>query len=262
MIIEKGTIQSNEKIADGLFMMTFVAEKITEKCPMPGQFLNIAVVDSWLYPLRRPMSIAGLDDNQIKIIYKIFGDGTRLLSAKKPGELLDVLGPIGNSFGNADRDIPILVGGGVGLAPILWLHEFFEKKGIKHHTIIGARKSAEHFLRHEPENNFILTTDDGSLGEKGNVMVTLQRLFSIVDKSKLYACGPEAMLKAVNDFAVSESINCEISVESYMGCATGICQGCVIQRANKSAKKHSYHERYSLVCMDGPVYKAGEVIFQ
>ncbi|MBF89226.1 MAG: hypothetical protein CMG75_06085 [Candidatus Marinimicrobia bacterium] len=263
MIFEKALILDNKKIANGIFEMVLSAKGIAALDPLPGQFINISLSDSWLHSLRRPMSIAGIDGPRLKIIYKLFGEGTFLLSKKKIGDLLDLLGPIGNYFQNPNGEHPILIGGGVGLAPILWLHKLFSDKGIIHHTIIGARSMSEHFLKHSPEDNLILSTDDGSIGKKGTVMPVLLDVCKNLEKPKLYACGPELMLKAVNDLAITQKINCELSVESYMGCATGICQGCVVEKSelNILGNEHSYHERYSLVCTNGPVYKAGEILF-
>ncbi len=263
MICEKALVLSNKKIAIGIYEMILSAKKIADVHPFPGQFINISVSDSWLYPLRRPMSIAGFDGSNLRIIYKLFGEGTRILSNKKNGDILNLFGPVGNGFGNPDGGYPILVGGGVGLAPILWLHKLFAQKGIRHHTIIGARSMSEHFLEHSPEANLLLATDDGSIGKKGTVMPVLRDICKNFDNPKLYACGPQLMLKAVNDFALEKTIDCELSVESYMACATGICQGCVVERSNVniSESEHTYHERYSLVCINGPVYNAGEILF-
>ena len=120
MIAEKGTVLNNEEIARGIYQMTFSAERICNEEPFPGQFLNICVDDSWEHPLRRPMSIADVNDNQLSIIYKIFGEGTKILSEYKNGYSIDLLGPLGNSFGETEGTTPILIGGGVGLSPIIW----------------------------------------------------------------------------------------------------------------------------------------------
>lgn len=261
MIIEQSKILDNDQIAHGIFRMTVASEMIAAAHPSPGQFVNICVNDSWEHPLRRPMSIAGLDGERLIIIYKVFGEGTEILAGRQEGETIDILGPLGNSFGNSHGCTPILVGGGVGLAPILWLHERFVSRGIKHSTIIGARSSGEHFHTHAPSDGLFLTTDDGSVGEKGTVIPTLRKICADLSNPRIFACGPEPMLKAVHEYANESKIPGELSVESYMGCATGICQGCVVERATDGSPEHSYHERYSLVCCDGPVYRAEEIVF-
>ena len=99
------------------------------------------------------------------------------------------------------------------------------------------------------------------MGEEGTVMVPLERLVKINKNAFIFACGPEPMLRAVKEFAVNNDIQAQLSVESYMGCGIGFCQGCVIRRKISKIQNHSYHEKYSLVCMDGPVYNATEINF-
>ncbi|MBH31735.1 MAG: hypothetical protein CMG71_07090 [Candidatus Marinimicrobia bacterium] len=261
MVIERASVTANELIAEGIFQMNVSAPKIAGENPSPGQFINISVIDSWFHPLRRPMSIAGREGESLKIIYKIFGAGTRLLSEFPVGSFIDLLGPLGNTFELTEGATPVLVGGGVGLAPILWFDETLRSNGIDHTTIIGARHSGEHFLEHCPKEGFILTTDDGTVGIKGTVLPTIESICLEMENPKLFACGPEPMLKAVKQFAEKETVLCELSVESYMGCATGICQGCAIEHKSSSISEHSYHERFSLVCLDGPIYNAKDIRF-
>lgn len=261
MVIERALITENKSLAEGIFQMSFISRRIADENPSPGQFINISVTDSWLHPLRRPMSIAGRHGDSLKIIYKIFGEGTRLMSKFSADDTLNILGPLGNSFGTTEGTTPVLVGGGVGLAPILWLRDTLRSADIEHVTIIGARHAGEHFLDYRAEDGLIMTTDDGSLGEEGTVIPAVERVCSGVGNPKLFACGPEPMLKAVQNFAASEAVNCELCVESYMGCATGICQGCIIERENGAVTEHSYHNRFSLVCLEGPVYNAMDIRF-
>ena len=185
---------------------------------------------------------------------------TQLLSEKDAGENLDILGPLGNTFKlHDDGSTPILVGGGVGLAPILNMYgeiNLSEKDGF---LIIGARTGAEHFMEHEPHNNVLLTTDDGSIGILGTVIPAIEKSLEKATNPAIFACGPEQMLKAVQEFAAVHAMPAQLSVESYMGCGIGICQGCVVERVNGSSTEHSYHEKYSLVCIDGPVYQTEEV---
>lgn len=262
MRIETASVVMNRKVANGIWRMEMEAPKICREATGPGQFVSIAVSESWQMPLRRPMSIAGRSGGNLEIIYKLFGEGTRALSEKKRGDSLNVLGPLGNTFEvDTQIGIPILVGGGVGIAPIRWLHHRLQEERIDHKLIIGAVTSDEHFLDHSPEAGIFLTTDDGSLGDEGTVMPTLKRLTLEVDRPTVFACGPEPMLRAVRDYTLSNNIECQIALESYMACGTGLCQGCVIRLANKDVEKNGTHSRYSLVCCDGPVYHAGEIAF-
>ena len=262
MIIEQCKIIRNDEVAGGIWEMEFSAPGIVSYYTGPGQFLEILLENKWSFTVRRPMSIANVEEKRITIIYKIFGRGTKLLSESNIGGILDLLGPLGNVFsGWKEKYVPILVGGGVGLAPILNLFKECQKYKIHSNLILGARTGREHFIDHDPSNGIFLTTDDGTLGTSGTVIPTLENVFSVVDNPMVYACGPLPMLKAVQDFVIQNKIPAQLSVESYMGCGTGLCQGCVIKKRNIKAKAHSYHERYSLVCMDGPVYSADEVCF-
>lgn len=260
MKIELASILENELIARNIWKMKMTAPGVAEQYKGAGQFIQILVDSSWANPLRRPMSISAVEDGKIEIIYKVFGEMTQLLSEKDAGENLDILGPLGNTFKlHDDGSTPILVGGGVGLAPILNMYgeiNLSEKDGF---LIIGARTGAEHFMEHEPHNNVLLTTDDGSIGILGTVIPAIEKSLEKATNPAIFACGPEQMLKAVQEFAAVHAMPAQLSVESYMGCGIGICQGCVVERVNGSSTEHSYHEKYSLVCIDGPVYQTEEV---
>ena len=262
MIIERARIKSNRQLAHQIWEMQFEAPNIAREYMGSGQFINILTVDDWNHPLRRPMSIASSEDGCVSIIYKIFGNMTQELTEKKSGETLELLGPLGNIFSKWDNgSYPILIGGGVGLAPILNLKQACDNNKIVYTMIIGARSGNEHFIKHDPGKNIYLSTDDGSLGEEGTVMVPLERLVKINKNAFIFACGPETMLRAVKEFAVNNDIQAQLSVESYMGCGIGFCQGCVIERNISKIQSHSYHEKYSLVCIDGPIYNATEINF-
>ncbi len=257
LIIEVAEINHNKQLATGIWQMSMFAPQVSALYLGPGQFINLITNDNWEHPLRRPMSIAAVKGEQIEIIYKIFGDVTKQCSRKKRGDTLNILGPLGNFFTDwKDRkENAILIGGGVGLAPILNLYNSCPAATL----IIGARSGSEHFLVHKPQNKVFLTSDDGSVGISGNVLAALREL-EINHNTMLFACGPEPMLKAVQKFAIQNNVRAQISVESYMGCGVGLCQGCVILRSAGPNAKHTYHEKYSLVCLDGPVYTSDEII--
>lgn len=263
MIIEIAEVVENREIARNIWQLEMNAPGITKQYIGPGQFINILAEDDWGHPLRRPMSIASVTGATIAIIYKIFGPVTELLTQKESGFLLNLLGPLGNIFSNWNGQgfYPILIGGGVGLAPILNLHHACKNREVEHALIIGARNKSEHFITHDSDRGIYLTTDDGSQGISGTVMPTLEKVLASSKNPALYACGPESMLKAVQALALENQIPAQLSVESYMGCGVGLCQGCAISREGMGTKEHSYHEKYSLVCLDGPVYSASEVVF-
>jgi len=263
VLIERVNIISNREVAHNIWEMYFKAPELISEYKGPGQFINILVEDSWNHPLRRPMSIASAKNGKVSIIYKTFGDVTKILSKKEPNDNMEILGPLGNTFTNWNIDCyPILVGGGVGIPPLLNLKSECEHNSINHSIIIGARNSNEHFMTHQPEKNIILTTDDGSFGEAGTVMNPIDRIVKEKNKPYIFACGPEPMLIAIRDYALINGIPAQLSVESYMGCGVGFCQGCVISKNTKSHKDNSYHEQYSLVCLDGPIYEAEDIKFE
>lgn len=258
LVIEQAKILTNQQIASGIWRMSMHAPQIAGNYKGPGQFINLLSSNQWTNLIRRPMSIAAVHGEYVDIIYKIFGDVSYDFSQKSPGQFMNILGPLGNVFTEYDRDDidQILIGGGVGLAPMLNLFEQCKNPQL----IIGARTAAEHFLKPKNNDPIILTTDDGSLGLKGNVIHALEKL-KLNSHSIIYSCGPLPMLKAVQNYALKYGIKAQLSVESYMACGIGLCQGCVIHRNTQTNKLHSYHEKYSLVCMEGPVYDSQEVSF-
>ena len=254
MIIEKAKIVNNNKIAENIWKMVFKSATIADDFLGAGQFVSILVNDSWEHPIRRPMSIAEVDGNNISIIYKVVGSVTRDLATIKSNNYINVLGPLGNTFTvDYDKYTPILIGGGVGLAPILNLSKCLDQKGINATTIIGAKSLNEHFINHNPNNNMFLSTDDGSVGIKGTVLDALDTILNDIENPKIFACGPEIMLLSLQKMLSKIHIPAQFSVESYMACGVGLCQGCAI-----STKKHN---EYYLVCKDGPVFEASEVKF-
>ncbi len=252
MIIDKSEIIENTQIADGIWQMIFKSAEIAVRYRGAGQFVSVLANDNWEHPIRRPMSIADVKDDEISIIYKVYGSVTQALTQLKSTEYIDVLGPLGNVF-TVDYDTynPILIGGGIGLSPILNLSKCLTKKGISITTIIGAKASKEHFLQHNPDKNMFLCTDDGTRGIKGTVIDALKIVLKEIRNPKIFACGPEQMLSSIQKMIEEKSIPAQFSVESYMACGVGFCQGCAIPKKQNN--------EYYLVCKDGPVFKANEV---
>lgn len=259
-LIEIGHIAEHRLLAQNLVELSIKVPAIAELYQGPGQFVNLLTGSSWDNPLRRPMSIASVEGDVLTVIFKVVGPCTRKLNHLRPGDTIDILGPLGNTFSLTPEQRPVLVGGGVGLAPVLNLYELFLRRQLNPILILGARSDEEHFLEHEPENNIWLTTDDGSSGLKGTVMAAVRQACE-TGEYIMYGCGPEPMLEAIQQFAGENNIKAELAVESYMACGVGICQGCVIKRKNGLVNEHSYHERFALVCTEGPVFDAREVDF-
>ena len=219
----------------------------------PGQFLNIKVSDASVPLLRRPFSICDVEDDNIFIMFNVLGEGTKTLACKQNGSLIDILGPLGNGFNlDTDYNTAVIIAGGMGSAPFPFVtRKIKSKKEIL--SFVGGR-TKDDIITFGMENTLV-STDDGSSGYKGNVVRLLEKnLDQInVNSSKVFACGPNAMLRALKDFCIKHNLDCEVSTESAMACGFGICQGCPIVSASDP-------DRYLLVCKDGPVFNARDVI--
>lgn len=228
------------------------------KCINPGQFLNIKINDGILPLLRRPFSICDVEDDNIFIIFNTYGQGTKMLSRKPKGELLNILAPLGKGFIYNDQfDLAIFIAGGMGIAPFPFLfRKLNDHKNII--SFIGAKTKSQLIKFNLP--NTLVATEDGSEGFKGNVVQLFNyEIKNFFDKNiKIFACGPNPMLKALSNnvkdlISSGYKIKCEISTESAMACGFGICQGCPIEDANNP-------DNYLLVCKDGPVFNLYDII--
>jgi dihydroorotate dehydrogenase electron transfer subunit len=224
------------------------------KCPvsltqiLPGQFAEVLVSNSTTTYLRRPFSIYDVDydKNELSLLIKKVGDGTAALSKLKEGDILNLVYPLGNSFSMPEGKNALLVGGGVGIAPMLLLAKMLKGKGYYPDVLIGGRTSND-IVEPEKYTSFgevFITTDDGSAGEKG--MVTQHSLFSekVKKYSAIYACGPDPMMKAVARVADTHNIPCEISLENTMACGIGACLCCVVETIDGN----------KTTCIEGPVF--------
>ena len=206
------------------------------------------------------MSVSGIDGDNLSIIYKVVGSGTEQMNSWKEGEDVDIIGPLGNSWEEFDKT-PIIIGGGVGIAPIFFLHNTLKSSDIEHYMVMGSRTANEHFLEHDPDGQILMTTDDGSYGIQGNVVAAVDTIAESQDLSetKLFVCGPAPMMEAMKNYALEKDIECDIALETVMACGIGICQGCSMEYVPKEQKASSYREKYGLVCMDGPIFKAKDI---
>ena len=261
MVIETATVRANDRLARGIYKLELEAPQIAAAV-RPGQCVDVLISESPVPLLRRPMSVASRRGDQIALIYKIFGVGTKTMAAWEPDVAVNLLGPLGNGWQLADGSYPILAGGGVGIAPISFLHDELLEQGIEHQLIMGARARAEHYLSHEPENAITLATDDGSLGIKGTVLDGIAAVRERLgrDRITIYGCGPTPMLAALQAFVRDHELACQLSMETIMGCGFGICQGCTVELTRPpDPPPHSYREHYQLACLDGPVFWAHDL---
>ena len=258
---ELAIVKSTKNIALNTFQ-TFLNSPEIAASIKPGQFINILPSRNWDKMMRRPMSVASQKDGVISIIYKVVGDGTELMMNWSVGDTVDLIGPLGNFWDGFSDKSSILIGGGVGIAPILNLNNYLEVIGEKKTLIMGARNANEHFINHNPEERIYMTTDDGSLGIHGNVLEPLKLVLENIDNKnvKIFACGPPSMMEAVRQFSIKQNIECDLALETLMACGFGICQGCTVEFDKKQeTTEHSYRNRFGLVCMDGPIFESKEI---
>ena len=246
-------------IADNIYEAVLYSPNISAQSK-PGQFINILPSYNWNNVMRRPMSVASQNHDLISIIYKVFGEGTKLISQWKENDNVDIIGPLGNVWHDYELKYPILVGGGVGIAPILNLHNHLINLEITHSLICGARTKQEHFLEHNPDNNIFLSTDIDEYGIKGNVINAIDIILKEkqVDPIKIFSCGPHGMLQAIHQYSIVNDYDCQLAMETIMACGIGICQGCTVVK-ECSNHSHSYRNKYALACIDGPVFDAKEI---
>jgi dihydroorotate dehydrogenase electron transfer subunit len=252
---EVTTVQSNRLVAHKTWLLTFRSPAIASTVA-PGQFVNIRVDEGYLPLLRRPFSISRVHGEELDILFAVVGPGTKILAAKKPGDPLDVLGPLGKPFcTDSDFGAAVIVAGGVGTAPFPFLTDALRKLKKPVLSFVGAR-SAE-YLTLDGFENVQTATDDGTQGFRGTVVQLLDSYLggNPVPRPKIFGCGPTAMLKALQQAAAARRIPCELSLEGEMACGVGICQGCPVRRTDGPTK-------YALVCTDGPAFDATEIVLE
>ena len=224
---------------------------------VPGQFISMYTNDgSKLLP--RPISICEIDREQgmLRVVYRVTGEntGTEEFSKMKAGDTLPVIGPLGNGFPleAAKGKKAFLMGGGIGVPPIL---ELARQIDCEKQIIVGYR-DAQTFLKKEFEQNgtVYISTEDGSVGTKGNVMDAIRE--NQLDADIIYACGPTPMLRAIKDYAEGKGIPCYISLEERMACGIGACLACVCKSKEVDHHSHVHNKR---ICKDGPVFLSTEV---
>lgn len=252
----KSRIVSNTQIKPNIFEMVFQAPEIATKAK-PGQFIEIDVNDDSVL-LRRPMSVLDADPEtgEVKIWYHVVGKGTTALSRVKPGDELEIMGPLGNSFYlRSEARTVVMVGGGMGVPPLVFLNKVLAKTNpeIKRYAIIGARTQEillgeNEFKEHNAE--VLIATDDGSKGFKGFPTNVLTDLINRVAIDQAVTCGPEAMMFGIAKISRDRKVFCLVSMEAPMACGIGACHGCAIET------KIGYRR----VCKEGPIFKGEDVL--
>lgn len=245
----------NKRVKDNYFHMAMRAPRIAAAA-QPGQFLNIKVSEGHEPLLRRPFSVHGVKGPDVELLYEVVGDATGILSGCKSGQCLDVIGPLGGGFKyplHATRHkLSVLVAGGMGVAPLIFLAERLCKS--RNLVLIGA-KNKERLLCEKDFRDLgcevKMATDDGSRGFKGYICGLLEKeLGAVGDPAvSIYACGPRPMLKEVARISKKHKIAAQVSMEEHMACGIGACLGCAVNTK----------QGFKRACKEGPVFNAEEI---
>jgi dihydroorotate dehydrogenase electron transfer subunit len=258
------TVISKEKLSEKIFKLTLSSPHISRRVK-PGNFVHIKVSPNYHPLLRRAFSVHRVDKQKrsFDILFKVVGKGTKILSEKSPGDILDLLGPVGNDFSVPKKgETVMMVAGGMGIAPLWFLFCNLINKIDKERLIFfwGAKTKKELLYCEKLKDlktNFIVTTDDGSFGAKGLVtdafLKEIRRKKSESKRLRIYSCGPGEMLKKMSEISKEYGLSCQISLEGSMACGVGACWGCAVRLENGGYKR---------VCVDGPVFDAREVVFE
>ncbi|HCJ56997.1 dihydroorotate dehydrogenase electron transfer subunit [Lutispora sp.] len=243
------SIVSNDRVAKDIYKLVISSKSIIKEASA-GQFLHIKPSLNYDPLLRRPISIckADLAKGHIVLLYRVCGKGTRLFGELREGDCLDIMGPLGKGFPILKDKKAAVIGGGIGIAPLLELCQNLNSPDI----YMGFRDEVyfvDEFIKHS--DAFFLYTEDGSRGSKGYPIEALAR--NISSYEVVYACGPKMMLSKVKELCETNSVECYLSMEERMGCGVGACLVCACESSEESY--------YKKVCVDGPVFNSREVKF-
>jgi dihydroorotate dehydrogenase electron transfer subunit len=261
MFSGKALITENTVLGPGYYRLTVLAPEVATLAK-PGQFIQIRIAalecNDPLLP--RPISIFRINEttNKVSLIYKVIGRGTSMIAGLKPGELVEILGPIGNGFTLPDNAYNIaLIAGGVGMPPLFCFAEYVKQHSDCRSRIAlfyGGRKDRDLLeldLWGQTQVGLFIATEDGSMGERGFVTETFIKEHRRQRFDYIAACGPQVMLQAVQKIALVEGISGQLSLEANMACGVGACLGCTCET----------NQGYKRVCVDGPVFPMQEVVW-
>ncbi len=263
MKLLNGEIISNEKYNDNLFKIGVFSPYICKEAQL-GQFVNVKCANPGTMDplLRRPFGIFDIEKkfNVFSMLYRVRGKGTRFLSGLKKGDVLDFIGPLGNGIDlSAAKDSILLIGGGIGIAPLYLLAK--EASRMKKNIFFAAGfKNKDYFMWEEDlielKINYAIFTEDGTWGEKGLVSDYIWNNLKSFKDYDVYCCGPRDMLKALKRNYMGTGNKVTALLEEMMACGVGVCNGCVVK-----VKKGKRGFSYKKVCKDGPAFDLREVIF-
>lgn len=253
MFEQHAEIAFNKRLTSDTWFMGLRSAQIADQA-MPGHFVMVRIKPGLDPLLRRPFSICGVEEDLFFVLYRVVGRGTAMMTEARVGQELAVLGPLGRGFlvPKGGRRC-VLVGGGIGVAPLLFLAQ--RLKARKFQFMTGYRSaseiiSLEHAIGRKGE--VLIATDDGTEGHAGPVTELLERTLkggrSQTQRLTIFACGPKAMLKRLAEMTAVRKVPCQVSLEAAMACGLGACQGCAVKSAA------GVERPYCHVCKDGPVF--------
>lgn len=241
-----------KELSNEIFSLWIESREMAKEAK-PGQFISVYCNDGAKL-LPRPISICDIDreNGRLRMVYRVAGEGTREISKLRAGAEIMVMGPLGNGYDLTDCKKAVLVGGGIGIPPMLAL----AKALTCEKTIVLGYRDKDTFLLEEFEalGKVVISTDDGSLGTKGNALDAMTE--NQVTGDMIFSCGPTPMLKGVKNFALENGIRAQLSLEERMACGIGACLACVCK--SKEVDHHT-HVNNKRVCKDGPVFFAEDI---
>jgi dihydroorotate dehydrogenase electron transfer subunit len=270
MLISSGEVLTHKKYGEHFHSLTIVVPDIGERVA-PGQFVNIRCGTDRSFILRRPFSVyrvhkRGAWAATIEIVFDIRGPGTKYLSELKAHSIVQLIGPCGRGFTlPRERSHCLLVGGGIGAAPLFFLADELRNEGHRVDVILGAR-SIHHLLNaidvRRLASVYRITTEDGSVGERGRVTDVLQPMIERCSSDIVYGCGPHPMLAAVARVCADNDVPSQVAVEELMACGYGVCMTCVLPtNAPPKSARHPDEFVYERACTEGPVFDGASVVW-
>ena len=250
-------VVSQKQIGTGIYDLTIQTKEIAAAAKA-GQFVSVYSNDaSKLLP--RPISLCGIDRKAgtLRLVYRVTGEhtGTEEFSRLQAGDTMKIMGPLGNGFTVEKGKKAFLIGGGIGVPPMLQLAKEMKDAGENFQIVMGYRDAGTFLLdEFKEQGESFVATEDGSVGTKGNVLDAIRE--NHLDADVIYACGPTPMLRALKAYAQENGIECWISMEERMACGVGACLACVCQSTEVDGHSHVHNKR---ICKDGPVFRAEEV---
>ena len=247
ILAPKAKITSHQRIAPGVFLMSLASPRMAATA-RPGQFIHLKPAAPGPLLLRRPFSINRVKGNRLFIMYRVVGRGTSLFSSLPVGTEIDVLGPLGRGFEIRRKyKEHVILAGGMGLAPMQFLADRLRTMKLDARLFYGCAGKKD--MLPCPSPGRVIATDDGSCGYRGFVTDAFLSQLEELKKPAVYACGPWPMLKKTALICHQRNIDCQVSLEAFMACGVGACQGCVVKGVRE----------YVTVCLQGPVFDSREI---